>query len=339
MVISLCVVCHVSGVVSLVRNKLIAVLLILFVVPAVIYAQPGQLAATLEVLSAGVEVQRVGTTSFIPVRVEAIVGVGDTIRTDATGRARITFFADGVDTELLPQTEYRISRFEGDNETFTLSVEVLVGQTTQRIGRALSIGSSYEIETPTMALTARGTEFMVRVEATGRAGMLVSEGMVQAGAGSSSAEVPSEYGIRANPDAGNALSDVVRASTFEQLDAALDGCSALLTSPDDVSLNVRLSPNLDAPRIGTSNASEITSLNGTTEAGGWYRIAFRGGWGWVLSTSAKVQPGCAGLRIFPDNHGPEDVTLYEFVGDPVELTDLMTENATPVLEATSTPQP
>jgi len=292
--------------------------LMLFAVPA--FAQDsGELAATLEVLAPTVEVLRVNTVNWIAVNAEAIVGVGDTIRTNEAGRARVTFFADGTDTELLPNTEYRIERFEGTGDSFTLAVEVVVGQTTQRLTRLLDANSSYNVTTPGMVLAARGTEFTIRVENSGRAAMLVSEGNVNAGQDASSADVPPEFGIRAA--SGSGLSDVVRAKTFEQLDAALDGCSAVLTTPDDVRLNVRIGAGVDFPRIGTVDAADVTNLIGVSDSQ-WYRILFQGGFGWVLSTDVKIQEGCAGLRQFDPKYGPENAELYTSIGEVIELDNI-----------------
>jgi uncharacterized protein YraI len=259
-----------------------------------------ELAATLEVLSGGVEMKRVNTTNWIAIRVEAVVGVGDMLRTDSTGRARITYFADGTETEILPGTEYRINRFEGNATRFNLDAEVLVGQTIQRLSRLLDANSSYNITTPAMNLVARGTEFAIRVEDSGRSAMLVRDGEVEADAEVNSASVPPGFGVRAA--VGEPVSDVVRATTFDELDAALDGCSAVVTTLDDVSLNVRSGASTGAERIGFIDASAITTLFGVTTGGGWYRIAFEDGFGWVLSSNAEIAPGCAGLRVFPDNY-------------------------------------
>lgn len=272
-------------------------------------AAQNELAATLEVLASGVDVLRVNTVNWIEVEIEAIVGVGDQIRTDATGRARITFFVDGVDTELLPNTQYRIGRFEGSEDSFTIEAEVIIGQTTQRLNRLLDANSKYEIDTPGMSMGARGTAFAVRVEENGRSAMLVSDGNVAAANDSETADVPPGFGIRAQSD--QALSEVVQATTFAELDAALDGCGASLTAPDDVSLNVRLGPSREFEKVGTIEPAEIAVLIGTVQSGGWYRIAFRGGFGWILSSTANISEDCAGLRIFPEDHGPEDITLFD----------------------------
>jgi ferric-dicitrate binding protein FerR (iron transport regulator) len=306
----------------------LALLLALFGVGAFASAQANDLAALLEVREGTVEVRRVNTQQWIAVRVEAIVGVGDGIRTGADGRARITFFADGIESELLPGTETRIESFSGGDQRFALNFEVVLGQTVQRIGRALDASSSYTVTTPGMSLAARGTLFEVRVEENGRSAMLVRESMVEASSEGESAPVDAGFGVRSGVD--EALSDVVRASTFAQLDAALDGCAVTVTTPDDVRLNVRLAPRLDAPRVGTIAASEVTLLYGVTESGGWYRLPFRGGFGWILSSTVVIQEPCAGLRVFPLDTQPEDPTLYTSLGDPVSLDEIIV----PAVEAT-----
>lgn len=295
-----------------------------------LHAQSDELAATLEVLAAGVEVKRVNTSNWITVNLEAIVGVGDTIRTDATGKARITFFADGVDTDIEPKTEYRITRFEGTDNSFHIAAEVVVGQTLQRIGRLLDSNSSYDITTPSMALAARGTEFIIRVSDSGRAATLVSQGVVNADAEAATADIPPGFGIRRDP--GEALSEVVEATTFDQLDSALDGCTASISVTGDFSLNVRLGADRSFPLIGTIAPDTIDRFFGKTIASNWYRIPFRNGYGWVESDSANIDGTCSGLRQFTEKFGPEDVTLYESLGNPIEPTDL--EMPTPTAEST-----
>lgn len=327
-------------------RKLVSAMLAIFTMftlTSVILAQ-SDLAAVLEVVSAGVEVQRVNTEQWIPVSVEAIVGVGDVIRTNESGQARITFFSDGIETTIEPDSEYRIDVFNGDPEIFNISVSVLAGQTQQRLDRVLDPASNYDVITPGVNLVARGTAFRVRVEADGRSAMIVSEGVVDASNEVSAADVPAEFGIRANT--GEGVSDVVRASNFDELDSALDGCTAILTTPDDVSLNVRIGADSGFPRVGGIPANQINLLKGINADNTWYRIDFRGGFGWVLSSTAEIQGECAGLRVFENGYGPEDVTLYEFVGDPVQLDDLITPDTieagiagddatdTPIAEAT-----
>lgn len=317
-----------NGVGITMRLKLALFILLMALAQFRLLHAQSEYAATLEVLAEGVEVQRAGTANPIQVKVEAIVGVGDIIHTDATGRARITFFSDGVDTELLPNTEYHITRFEGSGDSFNIAAEVVLGETVQRLGRLLDTNSSYDVTTPSMALAARGTEFRIRVGDNGRAAMLVSDGTVKANA-DSEADVPPGYGIRGDLD--QPLSDVVQATSFEGLDAALDGCTGSITLNEDVSLNVRLGASLDFARIATLDAGEVNNLMGKSESGDWYRIPFRGGYGWILSLAVTVDEDCAGLRSFASGYGPEDISLYESLGNPVnpaDLESLLTPEAT-----------
>lgn len=305
------------------KSFILLIISISFLTGAIIHAQtPTELAATLEVLDAGVEVLRVNTRNWLPIRLEAIVGVGDIIRTNETGRARITFFENGTDTELLPNTTYQINRFEAIADSFTLEADVVVGQTIQRLGRLLDANSNYTIRTPGMTLVARGTSFRIRVEETKRSAMLVDEGQVRADNADDTADVPAVFGIRA--DVGGPLSDVVRATTFEQLDAALDGCPATITTPDDVTINVRIAPNRQSTIIGGLFAEDITTLYGRTETTKWYRVLLDDGFGWILSSTATLGP-CAGLRLFPD----------DFPGEGVPVDDSPTDTQLP---AETTPQ-
>ncbi|MAU08593.1 MAG: hypothetical protein CL607_02135 [Anaerolineaceae bacterium] len=318
---------------------LLATVLVLGMALGIVQSQSDR-AAILEVLSPGVEILRTGTDNWLPISVESVVGVGDIVRTDDTGTARVTFFADGVDTEVLPNSEYRIDAFQGDDTSFTLRVSVLFGQTRQRLQRVLDAASSYSIDTPGMTLAARGTQFAVRVEDTGRSAMLVSEGVVAADGASDETEVPAEFGIRAPED--GPLSDVVRASTFDELDSALDGCTVTVTTPDDVSINVRNAPNVDAELIGYANAADIGLFYGRTTSTGWYRIVFEDQYGWILSSSAQITDSCSMLREFDDDYVedgssvlPQSVTSgdAEATEEPAP-DDASDEAAEPTPEAT-----
>jgi len=307
------------------RSSIVTLLILLTILCTMLTVRAQEqtrLAATLEVLKAGVEVKRVDTPNWIAIKIEAIVGVGDEIRTNATGSARITFFADGVDTDLLPNTVYRIEEFTGSGESFTLNAQVLIGQTTQRLGRTLDANSSYNITTPGMVLAARGTQFSIRVEDSGRAGMLVQEGVVEAENEDASAEIPPQFGIRAAPE--EALSDVVKADSFSELDAALDGCPSQVRTVDDVRLNVRLGPDFTTPRVGTIDAADLTTLIGISPTDStktaWYRVPFNGGYGWVLSSTVTIDQVCPGLRDFaPDWR--EDASLYTALGETITLEE------------------
>ncbi|MEZ4668268.1 MAG: SH3 domain-containing protein [Anaerolineae bacterium] len=273
--------------------------------PLTVVAQTpeGQYAAALTVSQPGVEVLHVNTTNWIGVKVESVVGVGDSIRTAGAGRAQINYVADSNVTTLLPDTIYRITRFDVTAESYAIEADLQVGFTEHRLPAVADSDATYVLTTPGMTLSSVGTQFTARVEDNGRSAVLSREGSLTATSGDQSVEVPAGFGVRAS--AGGTLSDVVAARTYAELDAALDGCTVTLTTPDDVSLNVRSGPNISFDLIGYSSASDISTLMGRNESGNWYRIKFGDGFGWVLSSTAAVDKGCAGLRQFADDYGPE----------------------------------
>lgn len=108
-----------------------------------------------------------------------VLAEGDSIRTDATGQALLTFFT-GDETEVAPNTELKIEvmqgEADGDNQ---IQLNVLVGQVTNRIDRTLNTNSRYEVKTPSADAAVRGTIYTVKVEpVTGRSTFSVEEGIV-----------------------------------------------------------------------------------------------------------------------------------------------------------------
>ncbi len=108
-----------------------------------------------------------------------VLAEGDSIRTDATGQALLTFFT-GDETEVAPNTELKIEvmqgEADGDNQ---IQLNVLVGQVTNRIDRTLNTNSRYEVKTPSADAAVRGTIYTVKVEPiTGRSTFSVQDGVV-----------------------------------------------------------------------------------------------------------------------------------------------------------------
>lgn len=270
----------------------------------------GELVASLESLNGTVSVKRFDTGDYTQVNGETLVGVGDTVRTATNSRARITFFANGVETDVLPESEFRIDAFTGDEKSFEIAVTVLVGQTAQRVTRLLDANSRYTINSTGLILAVRGTEFAVRVEPNGRAATIVQTGLVKAenpGA-AGVADVPAGFGIRA--EAAKGISDVVRATTFAQLDAALDGCNAVIKTEGDVVLNVRTGPDLSFTKIGTLDNFTRQLVLGVTETTKWYRVPYAGWFAWVFAPALELDKACAGLRRYPDDQPTEDISRY-----------------------------
>jgi len=99
-----------------------------------------------------------------------------------------------------------------------------------------------------------------------------------------------------------------------------------------VRFNVRTGPAVTFARVGTVAPADISAFIGVNTSGIWYRIAFRGGYGWVNASTAVISKDCVGLRQFADDYGPEDTSLYSSLGDEISPDSLTA--ATP--EATET---
>lgn len=257
-----------------------------------------QLAASVVVLSDGVEVQIADTFGWFKIQNEAVLSIGDVIRTNDEGRAIVTFFENGISTELTENTVYRIDEFAGDEDEFTIRATVLLGITRQQINKIIDAGSSYELETPAVVFAARGTVFDIRVEENDRSAMVVTEGLVDVNSRDAQAEVPVGFGIRSK---GTGLSEVVRAASFDELDSILDGCTLeniSLQISGDVSLNVRNMPNLSANVIGYIAPSDLTRIVGQVTGTAWYRIPLQDEFGWVYLENFVPLSGCEIIRQF-----------------------------------------
>lgn len=88
------------------------------------------------------------------------VGVGDMVRTDATGFAEIAY-VDGSVARLDVDTELELVALEQDDATTQIRARMGLGRTWHRV-RELANGSSYVVETSVGTATVRGTVFVVR---------------------------------------------------------------------------------------------------------------------------------------------------------------------------------
>ncbi|MBI5931748.1 MAG: FecR domain-containing protein [Chloroflexi bacterium] len=109
-----------------------------------------------------------------------VLAEGDSIRTNASGQALLTFFT-GDETEVTPNTELKIEVMQGEaNGDNQIQLNILVGQITNRIDRTLNTNSRYDVKTPTADAAVRGTIYTVKVEPiTGRSTFSVERGVVQ----------------------------------------------------------------------------------------------------------------------------------------------------------------
>jgi len=296
------------------QHKLTTILAVIVIIGTfsigITHAQENNLVARLRVEDAGVEVFRINTAEWTAVRYETLVGVGDKVRTTAKGRAVLLVNDDLPNVILDPGTEIKIERLETTGARRPLlQVQALLG-TASFVGvkAQLPEQSPLIVITPGFRADLLSADADIRIEPNGRSSLLVWTGSTQVTAGQGQpVTVKRGEGVR-SPTAGP-LSDVVPASTFAVLDSMLDGCPGRVEIFGDYQLNVRLGPGTQHPRIGSlANGSLVTAMGISTTTDNWFRVRYKGGFGWIQIISLFT--GDCVVRPYPPSTGPENRTLF-----------------------------
>ena len=169
-----------------------------------VYAQAGQTRATgpssvLAVLSGRVELAH-GAAAYATASDGETVNAGDRIRTDAEGRAVVTFF-DGSTVEIAPASDLTIEAAAMRDGAVDLVLSQAIGRTFSSVHKLLDPRSRYEIHTPSLTAAVRGTKFEVEVAADGSAAERTTEGLVAVSSAGSEVLVPAGAATSATPGA------------------------------------------------------------------------------------------------------------------------------------------
>jgi len=150
-------------------KKVIAVLLVIIVAVGVFLYFPRSTVAeavnnaVLAVLNHGVFGQRTGAEEA-PAFDGEVFATGDLVRADAQGRAVLTFF-DGSTISVDPNSHVRVvSLVKTASGGIQLTLEQTLGRTWASVSDLASADSKFEIRTPSMTATVRGTAFETIVE-------------------------------------------------------------------------------------------------------------------------------------------------------------------------------
>ena len=119
-----------------------------------------------------------GNSNYQMVEEDIILLEGDTVKTDGQGEAEISF-ADGSVLRLSPKTEIQINQASLKSLwEQNVNVSVNYGKIWFRIIKIFDDGSSWEVETPTVVATVRGTAFGLELLDEGKVSVLVAESEV-----------------------------------------------------------------------------------------------------------------------------------------------------------------
>ncbi len=150
-------------------KKILAVLLVIVLaaVAFLYFPRAGVIeavnAAVLAVLNSGVDASR-GGGEFQAALDGDVFATGDVVRADDQGRAVLTFF-DGSTISVDPKSRVRVASLtKTSSGGIQLQIEQTAGRTWASVSKLASAESRFEIKTPSMVATVRGTTFETIVE-------------------------------------------------------------------------------------------------------------------------------------------------------------------------------
>jgi len=115
--------------------------------------------ANLKVMHDGVTVKHQGQSSFVAAKNGSAIRQGDTLKTDATGKAEIDY-TDGSLTRLGTSTVFTITKLTNDTGGRKTEGTLSVGETWNRAAKVSETGS-FEVKAGGTTAAVEGTAFVV----------------------------------------------------------------------------------------------------------------------------------------------------------------------------------
>lgn len=289
---------------------LLVVTLILVMCPAWVGAQDGEpLAALLEVRYADVELRRAETDEWLPVSPGAImpIGAGDVLRTGEIGRALVT--VGGAQVLVLPSTEWRIDVLTDGLviRSFLVRGEIVV-QAAANTFTALNVNMGYTVAALSEFPVERHQplHWLVKSQqgqSQARAFLLVDDGQGGLVGDTAFAAIFAKDAITAGSGPGNVDLLSSRENPFNpaQIEGDLFGCPGTVRTEDGRDLNARAAPSTDSPRFGTIPDRARVPVMGINESGGWYRVQYKSGFGWVQRLAVMLPDADCTIPALPDD--------------------------------------
>jgi len=265
-------------------------------------------AALLTVHQAGVEIQRLNTSQWLalPEEAQMPLGAGDSLRTDATGRALLTFGPD-VEIFVLPETTLLVDRSNQlADERLQVALQVQ-GEITSHVPTAAAM-DSFQIQTDTLTVTQPAA--LLDVWTGGDQGTVinVAEGEAEIRVGEQTFQVMASNGLRRRPSQpaeAIALDEPLNAARVIGL---LDGCPGQTHTANGLDVNVRVGPGFSYTVIGHISNQVSVRIMGVVENGSWYRIQAFSGFGWIQA--ALVDNSCPQPLILPSDTMERNVGIW-----------------------------
>jgi hypothetical protein len=146
-------------------------------------------ATMLDVYTGTVEVAHAGA-DFADAVDGQVLGAGDRVRTGPDGEALITFF-DGSTLALDPSSAVSLEELAAERSgSIAIVIAQTAGRTWSSVQKLAQADSRYEIRTPALAATVRGTAFEVDVEDEQTHTVQTAEGLVRVQAQGRAGDTP-----------------------------------------------------------------------------------------------------------------------------------------------------
>ncbi len=303
------------------------------------------LASALQVIFNGVDVRRANTEDWFPMRAGAQMafGVGDTLRTDLTGRAWVEF--DGARTLILPASVFALRAYQPDG---SIDVE-LSGRAVHEIAddglvyrvfypdaAGLHVRADapalFAIQTrpyrsiPLLEPLNRGQPSLVATAAAAeRPLQIVTFDTVQAVFSAGEGVFSPIFGSLSPPQR---LPGLLRFAEIESLNVPVS-CAALSRPTVAPRLAARIGPAEQYRSIGGVDFGVPLRIVGRTEDRRRYRIAYYSAYAWIVADGVVLDPACdpAALAVFP--YETVELPLGAVAVTPEELALLQPFYGTP----------
>ncbi len=250
-------------------------------------------AAVLGVTPAGVAVERAHTEAWLPLAAGSSgpLGSGDRLRTDGEGRALLTYW-EGARTLILPDSTFALDDLDVSAGRGVRLAASLTGVAVHAIPSTPGLALDLALEGVTVT-QAEGL-FATWADAGQPLGVTVAEGRITLAGDRGPVELAAGQGLYADSE----VVDFDPPWNLARMQGIREGCPGLVDTDTDVPLRVRIGPGMGYVVMGVFGESQAVPIMGVNESGGWYRIQFLSGYGWMLRLA--IQTNCQNLPVLPD---------------------------------------
>ncbi len=251
----------------------VAALVILLLASAVVFAQPGDTAATLVVTGGEATVdQTVRFLGIFPTQNQktALPGNSVTVSQNDTiqvgpGASVALNLQDGSVIEISENSTLQVSELVVTEDSVRVRLRLIAGRAFSRVRKLLGVDDVFEIITPSSTVSVRGTEFVVKVLSPDTTYLAVMEGLVTMQMGEQMVEVAA--GEQVIGETGETMAvEPYTGVEPDYLDAAPGDSTPVIENTPEATATPAPTGSITAP-ASTSGSEEGTGESGSSTGG------------------------------------------------------------------------